>query len=329
MTWNLGAALFLCLGLAPASLRCEARGSAAPRYEPQHSKLQKKLNTWQKSVQSNIYALHRYGAGGYSTDEQAKSALKKAFSWHEQLQQPVFDPLVARPSFCSGAVYAVVLSSLAKWERTLQRRIISPESWQALLPRDNKDGEGAWGWANANGPGFAMLVRQLGAGYSFTDIRKAQPADILKIWWNEEIGHNERGHLVIYDRDCGESIRVWSSNRASGNKAGGYGLRTYPKSEIKRMLFTRITNPAAFNKAPTIGRNDWLHNLLYENTTWQESLKRSGVQEMFSPGAAAATRTTSMPAERAARTPGSASSNTTHSSAGTPMRSAHNRKMSG
>ena len=225
---------------------------------------------WWHALQAAIVEIHKGGAGGYSTQDAAHDALSAAFVWNERLRLPVFNARGARPSFCSGAVYAAVLSGLIRWDARHRQRCISEEAWQALLPTRVADGVGAWGCANANGPGFAVLVHRLGAGVSFTDWRRARPADVMKIWWTDKIGRSERGHLVILVRDEGDSVRVWGSHMARDGAAGGYGFRTIPKSDIARVLFTRITNPAAFNNAPKIGEDAWLGELLQRDVSWEE-----------------------------------------------------------
>lgn len=245
-----------------------ARAAAAARQE----------YPWWRALQASILDIQRVGAGGYSTADSAKEALTQAFAWDSLYKRPRFYPEKARPSFCSGAVYMAVLSALLKWEEGNKRRSITPEAWQALLPQLVADGVTPWGYANANGPGFAMLVHRLGAGVNFTDWKKAQPSDIMKIWWNDSIGGSERGHLVILVKDEGNSVRVWSSHLPQGNQPGGYGLRTYPKSSIKRVLFTRITNPAAFNNAPRLKDDPWLTELMRASATWEDCAPRCGLK---------------------------------------------------
>lgn len=259
----------------------------SPRMLEQTSRLKEKQRmalrhalsrSWGEALQRAIVAIHRKGPGGYSTSQAAHEALAASFSWDERLQHPVFRPEAPRPSFCSGAVYAAVLSALIRWDSAQQRRVITPEAWQALLPQYVKDGVGPWGCANANGPGFAVLVHRLGAGFNFTDWKQARPSDIMKIWWNDQIGSGERGHLVILVRDEGERVRVWSSNAPTDGAADGYGFKTFPKSAIRRVLFTRITRPAAFNNAPRIGEDDWLMQLMQRNVSWEECQQRCGIR---------------------------------------------------
>lgn len=233
---------------------------------------------WWRSVQRAIMAIQRSGAGGYSTSERAKEALVASFSWNDALKRPQFNPRAARPSFCSGAVYVALLSGLLCWEEENRRRVISPEAWLALMPKMVADGVGPWGYANANGPGFALLVHRLGAGINFTDWKQARPADIMKIWWTDEIGGRERGHLVVLVRDEGASVQVWSSHMAKDGIPGGYGVRTIPKHTIKRVLFTRITNPAAFGRAHLLPDEPWLTQQLVQPVSWEECCRRCGVR---------------------------------------------------
>lgn len=228
-------------------------------------------------MQNAIMSMQRLGPGGYSTSDQAKQALVDSFRWNELRLRPDFNPLVARPSFCSSAVWIATLSSLIEWEEKNRHRVISPDAWRALMPQLVKDGEGPWGYANANGPGFALLVHRLGAGVSFTSWKKARPSDVLKIWWNDHIGGRERGHIVILVKDEGETACVWSSHMARDGQPAGYGLRRIPKSAMKRVLFTRITRPAAFNRAHKLPDEPWLTELMTRDTTWAECVRRCGI----------------------------------------------------
>lgn len=233
---------------------------------------------WRKSMQTAIMSIQRQGAGGYSTADSAKQALVDSFQWNPCTGKPVFRPQTARPSFCSAAVWAVTLSALMYWEQTQGAKPLPATAWQALLPRMVKDGEGAWGYANANGPGFALLIHRLGAGISFTDWRQARPSDVLKIWWNDSIGARERGHIVILVKDEGESACVWSAHIARDGQPAGYGLRRIPKSAMKRVLFTRITHPAAFARAASLRDEPWLTHLMTQDTSWEECVRRCGIR---------------------------------------------------
>lgn len=260
------------------ALFCFTGAEAAPVLKTRSSTNTQAAYPWWKCMQSAIMSMQKYGAGGYSTEEYAKQALVDAFTWDETRQRPVFSPRTARPSFCSSAVWVATLSSLLHWETSNRYRVISPQAWQAMMPRLVKDGETAWGYANANGPGFALLIHRLGAGVNFTDWKNARPSDVLKIWWNEHIGGKERGHLVILVKDEGDTACVWSSHIARDGQPAGYGLRRIPKSAMKRVLFTRVTRPAAFNRAHKLPDDAWLNSLMHQDTTWAECVKRCGIQ---------------------------------------------------
>ncbi len=212
--------------------------------------------------------------GGYSTRQAAFVGLTmKGCQWNGKKNVPVFRPRRATPSFCSAACYLLLLKSLQNWDATQPQRHIDSHAWAALMPgMHQKDGDGCWGWANANGPGLAVLVHALGAGINFQDWKQARPGDFMKIFWTEEIGRREFGHLTVLVKDYGDRVSFWSANMPDG-----YGVKTVLKSNIKRVIFTRITRPEQFNKAPSIGYNPWLANLL------KKSVTPSAMRKFFTP----------------------------------------------
>lgn len=214
--------------------------------------------------------------GGYACTGKALGNFIQAFSWNEkkglQLQ-----PGKARPSFCSSAVYGTLLLALDLWNSGRGENGLDGNAWQALAPRKAPDGAGAWGCANANGPGLAVLIHKLGAGYSFTEWEKAQSGDIMKLWWTEAIGARERGHLTIYLSQTEDSLTFWSSNQSNPEGKPGYGTKNVPKSTVKHVLFTRITRPEAFANAPSVGTDPWLGSLLKKTVNMEETLRRCGL----------------------------------------------------
>lgn len=196
--------------------------------------------------------------GGYSASPDTVNALVgNAVKWNEKKQRLEVFPLQAQPSFCSGACYLVLLKALQRWEQRTGQKL-SAKAWKCFdISIDQKDGHGVWGRANANGPGLAKLVADTGTGINFTDYKSARPGDFLKIFWTNDIGRKERGHLVIYlgheQRNGNTYIRFWSAN-----KPGGYGVKSEPISKMKHLIFTRITQPRNFNRVTKLPQVDKL-----------------------------------------------------------------------
>ena len=252
------------------------------------------------------------GGGYYTKKEYSPLFVRTAWDGMEQALSltdgyPVWDLSVLRPSFCSEACYMALLKALSDWDTN---RVISPAAWRNLKPYTvegtawpvQSDGEGCWGRANANGPGFAVLAARLGAGknlyigsrdeYATTAAywerwESVQKGDFVKLFWNRHIGADETaaeaGHMVIFlsrtrstlngRRD--DIITYWSSNGSGTNVNGGYGITSCRASKIYRAVRTRITNPAAFDRAkeiPPLSRDAWLCAL--------ESSRRGTVTEL-------------------------------------------------
>ncbi|MBG7608409.1 MAG: hypothetical protein IZT59_10320 [Verrucomicrobia bacterium] len=169
----------------------------------------------------------------------------------------------AKPSFCSGATYLLLLKALIS-------------SSEELLPEiDQQDGHGVFGRWNSNGPGAAKLVKDLRAGKNFTSWDQAQPGDFLKIWWTDRIGGRERGHLAVYLGHDAKNVSFWSSNQPAG-----YGTKSVPRSDCRRVLFTRITRPERFATAKNLPAVDpWLARMLREDFTWNEVVAKCRVRE--------------------------------------------------
>ena len=252
------------------------------------------------------------GGGYYTKKEYNPLFVRTAWDGMEQALSlrdgyPVWDLSVLRPSFCSEACYMALLKALSDWDTN---HVISPAAWRNLKPYTvegtawpvQSDGEGCWGRTNANGPGFAVLAARLGAGTNFyigsrDEYRTAaaywerwesvRKGDFVKLFWNRHIGADENasetGHMVIFlnrtkstlngKRD--DIITYWSSNGSGTNPNGGYGITTCRASKIYRAVRTRITNPAAFDRAteiPPLSRDTWLCAL--------ESSRRGTVTEL-------------------------------------------------
>lgn len=169
----------------------------------------------------------------------------------------------AKPSFCSGATYLVLLKAMNNTGEEMRPEI------------DQRDGHGVFGRWNSNGPGAAKLVADLGAGINFTSWEQACPGDFLKIWWTDQIGGSELGHHVVYLGHNAETIRFWSSNQP-----GGYGKKSVPRQQCRRVLFTRITCPEKFATAKKLPPADpWLEAMLQEDFTWDEVVAKCRLRE--------------------------------------------------
>lgn len=197
--------------------------------------------------------------GGYDGSDATKNLLRGACDFTEGKIRVHANR--AKPSFCSGATYLLLLESLGG----------GPED---LIPKiDHQDGHGVFGRWNSNGPGAAKLVADLGAGENFSSWEKARPGDFLKIWWTDRIGGRERGHLVVYLGHDAKTVRFWSSNQPHG-----YGAKSVARSKCHRVLFTRITRPERFSAANRLPAVDaWLASMLREDFSWEEVVAKCRV----------------------------------------------------
>ncbi|MEG0837677.1 MAG: hypothetical protein RSE01_03270 [Akkermansia sp.] len=219
--------------------------------------------------------------GGYSTGSLAFERLsKEAVIWDTTTSKLIIRPDRARPSFCSAACYLVLLQAIKLWENASPQQVLPSSCWQQFaISTPQADGVGAWGRVNSNGPGLSKWIHDLGAGVNFSNPLLARQGDFLKIFWTDEIGAKEFGHLVVFiaygrsPKDGTLCVRFWSANQNMG-----YGIKTVPVESIKRMIFTRITRPSAFRKMGQLPLNDeWLGSLLRERVSDDEVRRRCGI----------------------------------------------------
>lgn len=218
---------------------------------------------WQSCVIDAINLFPKKGGyytGGKPNADFSKTtlqALKDAFKMQAEDARPEFDPNEAQPSFCSSATYAVLIKALLLYDTENK---ISKQAWLNMKPQTivingattgQDDGVGFWGRANANGPGVAILVHELKAGYNLTAYRGAKsqrnketsdehyqsdsewesspiwnqmkPGDILKIFWNRnESNSSDCGAIIGYnsiktdDQERGHSV-VFTGFDSDGN----------------------------------------------------------------------------------------------------------------
>jgi hypothetical protein len=187
------------------------------------------------------------------------------------------DPAVAEPSFCSGATYLVFLKALAgkqeSGKKPLEKAIL-----QKLPVHGQPDGVGVWGRWNANGPGTAMLVKELAIGENFTDWKQARSGDFLKIWWTHEIGAKEHGHSVVFSQVYTNAAREEMLKFWSSNIPGGYGVKEVQMSKAKNLLFSRITKPAEIKNVTGLkATNSYLVSMTTKTVTMEDVKKELGI----------------------------------------------------
>ena len=214
--------------------------------------------------------------GGYSVGGDAKAALEAAVAWEGG--KPVLRSIAAQPSFCSGATYLVFTIMLAQQQRA-GRLTLTPAVWRKLVVEGQGDGEGVWGRWNANGPGTARLFHELGLGRSFTDWKEARPGDFLKLFWNESIGAQEKGHSVVFIErgvvEGEEMVTFWSSN-----DPGGYSVKQVPMRQVKRAVFSRLEHPERLSKVAELPEKDaFLASLVENSVSPEEAAKACGLRQ--------------------------------------------------
>lgn len=209
--------------------------------------------------------------GGYSASTTANHALGQAVKSVEGKLSVT--PALATPSYCSEATYLVFLQTLSKLQKE-GSLALDAATLSALKKTGQPDGTGIWGRWNANGPGTAVLFRELKLGPNFTDLHKARPGDFLKIFWNDRIGSTEHGHSVIflgYDPKS-NSLTFWSSNIP-----GGYGTKTVSLRKIHHMLFSRLEHPENINHPLASQTDKYLSSLVHRSSSFSEMKNQCGL----------------------------------------------------
>jgi hypothetical protein len=175
------------------------------------------------------------------------------------------------PSHCTSATYAVYARLAAvlqdRGRIALDGEQIATLSAKGRMPDGTTlvDGQGTFQIFNANGAGAAALLKHTGTGMSFRDdkLAYARPGDFLKMFWNDNVGASEQGHQVIYlgHKTVGsrEMLCFWGSQRQNkkkrpggtealyfpaaegGTVEDGYGEACRPRSDVKAMIFSRVT----------------------------------------------------------------------------------------
>lgn len=146
-------------------------------------------------------------------------------------ERPEFNPQAAVPSFCSSATYSLLIKALLNWDK---HGVISRQAWRNMKPyvgiKDDlnpngagqPDGMGFWGRANANGPGIAVLVRELDAGFSFSAFRGAKNDTVKESPGEQYLTDEEwRSHPVWKRAMRGDLMKIfWNRNESRGHDGG-------------------------------------------------------------------------------------------------------------
>lgn len=186
----------------------------------------------------------------------------------KRLEMRVYDGF---PSHCTSATYAVFarLAAMLQDNGTinLTAEQVAVLDAKSRMPDGTTlvDGQGPFQIFNANGAGVAALLKHTGTGMSFRDdkLLYARAGDFLKLFWNENVGASEQGHQVIYlgHKTVGsrDMLCFWGSQhqnkkkRSGGTEAlyfpaeeggkvvDGYGEVCRPRSDVKEMIFSRVT----------------------------------------------------------------------------------------
>ena len=232
-----------------------------------------RANDFNAIVLEQVHAMP--SGGGYATTRAAHDALLDSCAIYSAGIR--IQATHATPSYCSGATYLVFLKTLLALQ-SHGKINIGEDAWKALMPARLGDGVGVWGRWNANGPGTARLFYELRLGRNFTSYEDAQPGDFMKIFWNDSVGKNERGHSVVFlgleNKDGVEHVRFWSSN-----KPNGYGEKSVPKSKVARALFSRLEFPSYLNQLASLpARDKYLASLLSVDSSIGEVRKMTGAR---------------------------------------------------
>jgi hypothetical protein len=239
------------------------------------------LNSWgQTPSQIQTWVLESIAEmptqGGYQLTALPAQKMRDAFSWH--VPELTLNAQTAVPSYCTTATYMIFYKVLQKYW-TQVGPLPSHEVLSLLKPNLEPDGLRIWGRWNSNGPGSAKFFHDTDLGTNFDDLTRARPGDFLKIFWNKEVGKNERGHTVIFlgtsIQNGVEMIRFWSSNNATN----GFGERIIPRSDVSRFLFSRLDNLDGILEIVKLEENDnFLASMLTRVSSWNEVRSVSGIQ---------------------------------------------------
>lgn len=211
--------------------------------------------------------------GGYELTSVPVKRLRDAFSWSDDSKTKLhLNVKKTTPSYCTTATYLIFFQVLYRyWEEN--NETVDTLVMERLKPNLERDGLRIWGRWNSNGPGSAKLFKDTEMGLNFDDPTLARAGDFLKIFWNDEVGKNERGHTVIFLGYKNGSVTFWGSSKSTQ----GYGVKTVARSEYSRLLFSRILHPENASEISKIPEDDeFLASMLSRVSSWDEVREVSG-----------------------------------------------------
>ncbi|MGZ6472769.1 MAG: hypothetical protein ACXWRZ_16490 [Bdellovibrio sp.] len=224
--------------------------------------------------------------GGYSRHADALHSLRQNITIQKNTLRIESEKVA--PTFCSGSTYLVFLKVLSELQKNKKLNLSAETQQYLLIAKTQTDGVGIWGRWNANGPGTARLFYELklGSNFSLAEISKAKPGDFMKIFWNEHIGVDERGHSVVFtglqQTKEGRKICFWSSQESKDQPAG-MGEKCVSENKIHRAIFSRLEFPSHINdvsKVMAIGSANYsdvyLGSLLTKDSSEEEMNAKVG-----------------------------------------------------
>lgn len=192
---------------------------------------------WQHAILAAVDSFPEKGGyyvGRKVTPDFPKSAwrgLNEAFQMKASDLKPHIATEKAVPSFCSLATYAALLKAITLWDVNNK---VSRDAWFCLKPYcgvvdmlnpkgyNQNDGEGCWGRANANGPGIAVLINDLKAGFSFAAYRGAKNEKNRETTKEQYLSDAEwRNHEIWDYAQKGDFMKIfWNRNETSNSDSG-------------------------------------------------------------------------------------------------------------
>lgn len=203
-------------------------------------KYDKVNHEWQNAIVAAIDSFPQ--GGGYYTGRNSNSQFRRtawrgmneAFGMQPTDSQPRLDVSKAQPSFCSMATYLALLKAITIWDAIDGKQDVPNLAWFCFKPfcgvtdiinhqgYNQADGEGLWGMANANGPGIAVLVKELGVGFNFAGYRGAKTEKYRENKDEQYLSDEQWQSDPVWDKaQRGDFMKIfWNRNETAGSDSG-------------------------------------------------------------------------------------------------------------